>query len=59
MGWSAALAGQRSWFTQDGLRQRYSVRSPNNFVESYNPKADPAALIDQPGERYEGTLTVF
>jgi hypothetical protein len=32
---------------------------PNNFVESYNPKADPAALIDQPGERYEVTLTVF
>jgi hypothetical protein len=32
---------------------------PNNFVESYNPKADAAAVIDQPGERYEVTLTVF
>jgi hypothetical protein len=26
---------------------------PDNFVESCNPKADPAALIDQPRERYE------
>jgi 2-methylcitrate dehydratase PrpD len=28
------------------------LSGPNNFVESYNPKADPAGMIDQLGERY-------
>jgi len=35
------------------------LSGPNNFIESYNPKADPAALIDQLGERYEVTLTTL
>jgi 2-methylcitrate dehydratase PrpD len=28
------------------------LSGPNNFVESYNPKADPAGMIDQLGELY-------
>jgi 2-methylcitrate dehydratase PrpD len=28
------------------------LSGPNNFVESYNPKADPAGMIEQLGERY-------
>lgn len=59
MGWSAALAGQRSRFTRDGLASTIFRPVPNNFVESYNPKAGPSALIDQLGEHYEVTLTVF
>jgi 2-methylcitrate dehydratase PrpD len=28
------------------------LSGPNNFIESYNPKADPAGMIDQLGELY-------
>ncbi len=28
------------------------LSGPNNFVESYNPTADPAGMIEQLGERY-------
>jgi 2-methylcitrate dehydratase PrpD len=28
------------------------LSGPNNFVESYNPKADPAGMVDQLGELY-------
>src|SRR5258706_8503409 len=35
------------------------LAGPNNFVESYNAKADPAALINELGERYEVVLTTL
>jgi 2-methylcitrate dehydratase PrpD len=35
------------------------LSGPTNFVESYNPKAEPAGLIDQLGGRYEVTLTTL
>jgi len=35
------------------------LSGPNNFVESYNPKADPAGLIDKLGETYGVTQTTL
>ena len=35
------------------------LSGPNNFVESYAPKADPAGLIEQLGEIYGVTLTTL
>ncbi len=32
---------------------------PDNFVASYAPKGDPAAMIDKLGERFEITLTTL
>jgi 2-methylcitrate dehydratase PrpD len=32
---------------------------PDNFVLSYNPKSDPAKMVDGLGERYEITMTTL
>lgn len=53
-GVTAALVVHSGW---SGVNDVLS--GPNNFIETYNPKADPAALIDQLGERYEVTLTTL
>ena len=53
-GVTAALVVQSGWTGVNDV-----LSGPNNFVESYNPKADPNGLIDQLGERYEVTLTTL
>jgi len=53
-GVTAALVVHSGWSGVNDI-----LSGPNNFVESYNPKADPAGLIDQLGERYEVTLTTL
>ncbi|MEY2394984.1 MAG: hypothetical protein QOF94_1329 [Acidobacteriaceae bacterium] len=53
-GVNAALVVHSGWTGVNDI-----LSGPNNFVESYNPKADPAALIDQLGERYEVVLTTL
>jgi 2-methylcitrate dehydratase PrpD len=53
-GVTAALVVHSGW---SGVNDVLS--GPNNFIETYSPKADPAALIDQLGERYEVTLTTL
>jgi len=35
------------------------LSGPNNFIESYNPKADPSGMIDKLGEVYGVTLTTL
>jgi 2-methylcitrate dehydratase PrpD len=46
-GINAALVVHSGWTGVNDV-----LSGPNNFVESYNPKADPAGMIDQLGERY-------
>src|SRR5436305_3649019 len=46
-GVNAALVVHAGWTGVNDV-----LSGPNNFVESYNPKADPAGLIDQLGEIY-------
>jgi 2-methylcitrate dehydratase PrpD len=46
-GVNAALVIHSGWTGVNDV-----LSGPNNFVESYNPKADPAGLIEQLGERY-------
>ena len=46
-GVNAALVVHSGWTGVNDV-----LSGPNNFVESYNPKADPAGMIDQLGERY-------
>jgi len=46
-GVNAALVIHSGWTGVNDI-----LSGPNNFVESYNPKADPAGMIDQLGERY-------
>src|SRR5438132_4900821 len=53
-GVNAALVVHSGWTGVDDI-----LSGPNNFVESYNPKADPAGLIDQLGEVYGVTLTTL
>src|SRR3984957_3332082 len=53
-GVTAALVVHSGWTGVNDI-----LSGPNNFIESYNLKADPAALIDQLGERYEVTLTTL
>ena len=53
-GVTAALVVHSGWTGVNDV-----LSGPNNFIESYNPKADPAALTDQLGERYEVTLTTL
>ncbi len=53
-GVNAALAVYSGWTGVNDV-----LSGPNNFVESYNPKADPARLIDQLGEVYGVTLTTL
>src|SRR5216684_4027292 len=53
-GVTAALAVHSGWTGVDDI-----LSGPNNFVESYNPKADPAGMIDKLGEVYGVTLTTL
>src|SRR5229473_180989 len=53
-GVNAALVVHSGWTGVDDI-----LSGPNNFVESYNPKADPAGLINQLGEVYGVTLTTL
>jgi 2-methylcitrate dehydratase PrpD len=46
-GVNAALVVHSGWTGVDDI-----LSGPNNFVESYNPKADPEGLIDKLGELY-------
>jgi 2-methylcitrate dehydratase PrpD len=53
-GVNAALVVHSGWTGVDDV-----LSGPNNFVESYNPKADAAGMIDQLGEVYGVTLTTL
>ena len=53
-GVNAALMVHSGWTGVDDI-----LSGPNNFVESYNPKADAAGMIDQLGEVYGVTLTTL
>jgi len=53
-GVNAALMVHSGWTGVDDI-----LSGPNNFVESYNPKADAADMIDQLGEVYGVTLTTL
>ena len=46
-GVNAALVVHSGWTGVNDV-----LSGPNNFVESYNPKADPAGMIEQLGESY-------
>ena len=53
-GVNAAMVVHSGWTGVNDI-----LSGPSNFVESYNPKADPAGLIDQLGEAYGVTLTTL
>jgi len=53
-GVNAALMVHSGWTGVDDI-----LSGPNNFVESYNPKADATGMIDQLGEVYGVTLTTL
>jgi 2-methylcitrate dehydratase PrpD len=53
-GVTAALAVHSGWTGVDDV-----LSGPNNFVESYNPKADPAGMSDKLGEVFGVTLTTL
>jgi 2-methylcitrate dehydratase PrpD len=53
-GVNAALVVHSGWTGVNDI-----LSGPNNFVESYNPKADPAGLIDKLGETYAVTMTTL
>lgn len=53
-GVNAALLVHAGWTGVDDI-----LSGPNNFVESYNPKADPAGMTEQLGEVYGVTLTTL
>ena len=53
-GVTAALAVHSGWTGVDDV-----LSGPNNFVESYNPKADPAGMSDKLGEVYGVMLTTL
>jgi len=53
-GVNAALVIHSGWTGVNDI-----LSGPNNFVESYNAKADPAGLIEQLGESYGVTLTTL
>jgi 2-methylcitrate dehydratase PrpD len=53
-GVNAALIVHSGWTGVNDI-----LSGPNNFVESYNPKADPAGLIDGLGEVYGVTQTTL
>lgn len=46
-GVNSALVVRSGWTGANDV-----LSGPNNFVESYNPKADPTGMIDQLGELY-------
>ena len=51
-GVTAALLVQSGWTGVDDV-----FSGPDNFFQAYEPKADPAGLVDKLGERYEVTRT--
>jgi 2-methylcitrate dehydratase PrpD len=53
-GVNSALVVHAGWTGVDDV-----LSGPNNFVESYNPKADAAGMIDQLGEVYGVTRTTL
>jgi 2-methylcitrate dehydratase PrpD len=53
-GVNAALVVELGW---TGVTDVMS--GPDNFVVSYDPKADPAKMVEKLGERYEVTLTTL
>jgi 2-methylcitrate dehydratase PrpD len=53
-GVTAALVVHSGWTGVNDI-----LAGPNNFVESYNPKADPAGFIEQLGEVYGVTQTTL
>jgi 2-methylcitrate dehydratase PrpD len=53
-GVNAALVVHAGWTGVDDV-----LSGPNNFVESYNSKADAAGMIDQLGELYGVTVTTL
>src|SRR5579862_2322254 len=53
-GVSAALMVDLGWTAVNDV-----LAGPDNFVVSYNPKGDPAKMIDGLGERYEVTNTTL
>src|SRR5229473_2895222 len=53
-GVNAALVVHSGWRGVNDI-----LSGPNNFVGSYNPKADPGGLINQLGEVYGVTLTTL
>ena len=53
-GVTAALAVHSGWTGVDDV-----LSGSNNFVETYNPKADPAGMIDKLGEVYGVTQTTL
>jgi 2-methylcitrate dehydratase PrpD len=53
-GVNAALVVHSGWTGVNDV-----LSGPNNFVESYNPKADPAGMIDQLGVLYGVTQTTL
>ncbi len=53
-GVNAALVVHSGWTGVNDI-----LSGPNNFVESLNPKADPAGMIEQLGESYGVTQTTL
>jgi len=53
-GVTAALAVRSGWTGVEDV-----LSGPNNFVESYNPKADPSGMSDKLGEVYGVALTTL
>ena len=53
-GVNAALVVDLGWTAVNDV-----MSGPDNFVLSYNPKADPEKMVDGLGERYEVTLTTL
>jgi 2-methylcitrate dehydratase PrpD len=53
-GVNAALAVDLGWTGATDV-----MSGPDNFVLSYDPKADPAKMVEGLGERYEVTLTTI
>jgi 2-methylcitrate dehydratase PrpD len=53
-GVNAALVVHSGWTGVNDI-----LSGPNNFVDSYNPKADPGGLIDKLGETYGVTQTTL
>jgi 2-methylcitrate dehydratase PrpD len=53
-GVTAALVVDLGWTAVNDV-----MSGPDNFVLSYNPKSDPAKMVDGLGERYEITMTTL
>src|SRR5580700_5944021 len=53
-GVTAALLVHSGWTGVNDI-----LSGPDNFIESYSPKADPAKLTEKLGDRYEITLTTI